>query len=37
MRSVLFALGLILLLLALGVQVLAQYYLMMTGSKRGER
>jgi len=37
MRAVLFALGLVLLLLALGVQVLAQYYLMMTGAKRGEQ
>jgi len=37
MRSVLFALGLILLLLSLGVQVLAQYYLAMTGAGRGEK
>lgn len=37
MRSVLFALGLILLLLSLGVQVLAQYYLAMTGASRGEK
>lgn len=36
MRAVLFALGLILLVLALGVQILAQYYLVMTGAKRGE-
>jgi len=37
MRSVLFALGLVLLLLSLGVQVLAQYYLAMTGAARGEK
>ncbi|MBS1371251.1 MAG: phosphate ABC transporter permease subunit PstC [Lentisphaeria bacterium] len=37
LRSVLFALGLILLLLSLGVQVLAQYYLVLTGARRGER
>ncbi|MPN48698.1 Phosphate transport system permease protein PstC [bioreactor metagenome] len=37
MRSVLFALGLILLLLSLGVQVLAQYYLAMTRAGRGEK
>ena len=30
-------LGLILLLMALGVQILAQYYLFMTGAKRGEK
>ncbi len=37
MRSVLFALGLILLLLSLGVQILAQYYLAMTSAGRGEK
>lgn len=37
LRAVLFALGLILLLLALGVQVLAHYYLALTGAGRGER
>lgn len=37
LRAVLFALGLILLLLALGVQMLAQYYLALTGAGRGER
>ncbi len=37
MRAVLFALGLVLLMMSLGVQVLAQYYLVMTGAKRGER
>ena len=37
LRAVLFALGLILLLMALGVQILAQYYLFMTGAKRGEK
>ena len=37
LRAVLFALGLILLLLALGVQILAQYYLTLTGAGRGER
>ncbi len=37
LRSVLFALGLILLLLSLGVQIFAQYYLALTGAKRGER
>lgn len=37
LRAVLFALGLILLLLALGVQILAQYYLTLTGAGREER
>ena len=37
LRAVLFALGLILLLLALGVQMLAHYYLTLTGAGRGER
>ena len=37
LRAVLFALGLILLLLALGVQMIAQYYLALTGAGRGER
>lgn len=36
MRSVLFALGLILLVLAFGVQVLAWYYLQATKKQRGE-
>lgn len=36
LRAVLFALGLVLLLLSLGVQVAAQYYLLKTGAKRGE-
>lgn len=35
-RSVLFALGLILLILSFGVQIFAQYYLIATGRKRGE-
>jgi len=37
LRSVLFALGLILLIMSLGIQVLAQYYLNATGAKRGEK
>ena len=36
-RSVLFALGLILLVMAFAIQVLAQYYLRMTSAKRGEK
>lgn len=36
-RSALFALGLILLGMAFAIQVLAQYYLRMTGAKRGEK
>lgn len=36
-RSALFALGLVLLAMSFGIQVLAQYYLHATGSKRGER
>ena len=36
-RSALFALGLILLVMAFAIQVLAQYYLRMTGAKRGEK
>ncbi len=36
-RSSLFALGLILLAMSFGIQVLAQYYLHATGAKRGER
>ncbi len=36
-RSALFALGLILLAMAFGIQALAQYYLRMTGAKRGEK
>lgn len=36
-RSALFALGLILLVMAFLIQLLAQYYLRMTGAKRGER
>lgn len=35
--AVLFALGLVLLTMSLGVQVLAQYYLVLTSAKRGER
>jgi len=35
-QSVLFALGLILLLMSFGIQVSAQYYLHLTGAKRGE-
>ncbi len=35
-RSALFALGLILLVMSFGIQVLAQYYLHATGAKRGE-
>lgn len=35
-RSSLFALGLILLLLCFGIQVLSQYYLHLTGARRGE-
>ncbi len=35
-RSSLFALGLILLLLCFGIQVLSQYYLRLTGARRGE-
>jgi len=35
-RSALFALGLILLLLSFGIQVLSQYYLHFTSAKRGE-
>lgn len=37
LRAVLFALGLVLLTMSLGVQVLAQYYLVLTSAKRGER
>ena len=36
-RSALFALGLILLIMAFAIQVLAQYYLRMTSAKRGEK
>lgn len=36
LRSVLFALGFILLMMSFGVQVLAQYYLIAAGRKRGE-
>ena len=36
-RSALFALGLILLVMAFAIQVLAQYYLRMTSAKRGEK
>ncbi len=36
-RSALFALGLVLLTMSFGIQVLAQYYLHATGAKRGER
>ncbi len=36
-RSALFALGLILLAMSFGIQVLAQYYLHATGAKRGEK
>lgn len=35
-KSALFALGLILLLLSFGIQVSAQYYLHLTGARRGE-
>ncbi len=35
-QSALFALGLILLLMSFGIQVAAQYYLHLTGSRRGE-
>ena len=35
-QSALFALGLILLLMSFGIQVAAQYYLHLTGAKRGE-
>lgn len=35
-RSSLFALGLVLLVLCLGIQMAAQYYLHLTGAKRGE-
>lgn len=35
-RSALFALGLVLLVMSFGIQVLAQYYLHATGAKRGE-
>ena len=35
-RSSLFALGLVLLVLCLGIQIAAQYYLHLTGAKRGE-
>lgn len=35
-QSALFALGLILLLMSFGIQVSAQYYLHLTGAKRGE-
>ncbi len=35
-QSALFALGLILLCMSFGIQVLAQYYLHLTGAKRGE-
>ena len=35
-KSALFALGLILLLMSFGIQVSAQYYLHLTGAKRGE-
>ena len=34
-RSALFALGLLLFLMAFGIQAIAQYYLRLTGSKRG--
>ncbi len=37
MRAVLFALGLLLLLMSLGVQIFAQYYLKMSGAGRGEK
>lgn len=36
-RSALFALGLILLAMAFAIQALAQYYLRLTGAKRGEK
>lgn len=36
-RSALFALGLVLLVMAFGIQVFAQYYLHLTSSKRGEK
>ncbi len=36
-RSALFAMGLILLAMSFGIQVLAQYYLHATGAKRGEK
>lgn len=36
-RSVLFALGLVLLAMAFSIQVLAQYYLRLTGARRGEK
>ena len=36
-RSALFALGLILLAMSFGIQVLAQYYLQLTSAKRGEK
>jgi len=36
-RSALFALGLVLLAMSFGIQVLAQYYLHATGARRGER
>jgi len=36
-RSALFALGLVLLAMSFGIQVLAQYYLHATGAKRGEK
>ena len=36
-KSALFALGLILLVMSFGIQILAQYYLHATGAKRGEK
>ncbi len=36
-QSALFALGLILLIMSFAIQVLAQYYLVATGAKRGEK
>ncbi len=36
-RSVLFALGLLLLAMSFGIQLLSQYYLKLTGKKRGEK
>lgn len=36
-RSALFALGLVLLAISFGIQLAAQYYLHLTGSKRGEK